>query len=82
MEHFIRQPYLSNVLGENARQTAMNVVKDWNFEHKHLLAYGMEMSHAADGTIPCVDYFSRREINIFPYRNIPLSNVSVNSNSV
>lgn len=74
MEHFIRQPYLSNVLGENARQTAINVMKDWNFEHNHLLAYGMEMSHAADGTIPCVDYFSRREINIFPYRNIPLSN--------
>lgn len=74
MEHFIRQPYLSNVLGENARQTAMNVVKDWNFEHKHLLAYGMEMSHATDGTNPCVDYFSCREINIFPYRNIPLSN--------
>lgn len=74
MEHFIRQPYLSNVLGENARQTAINVVKDWNFEHNHLLAYGMEMPHAADGTIPCVDYFSRREINIFPYRNIPLSN--------
>lgn len=73
MEHFIRQPYLSNVLGENARQTATNVVKDWNFENKHLLAYGMEMYHADDNTIPYVDYFSRREISIFPYHNIPLS---------
>lgn len=74
MEHFIRQPFLSNVLGENARQTANNVVKDWNFEHKHLLAYGIEISHVSADKFPCVDYFSRREINIFPYRNIPLSN--------
>lgn len=73
MEHFIRQPYLSNVLGENARQTAINVVKDWDFEHKHLLAYGIGASHDADDTIPFVDYFSRREINYFPHRNIPLS---------
>lgn len=73
MEHFIRQPYLSNVLGENARQTAINVVKDWNFAHKHLLAYGLEISYPNENIIPCIDYFARREINIFPYCNMPLS---------
>ena len=73
MEHFIRQPFLSNVLGENARQTAIAVVKEWNFVNKHIWAYGMDISYTNLPQKPFVNYYSRREINLFPYRNMPFS---------
>lgn len=42
MEHFIRQPFLSNALGENARQSATQVISEWNFIGNHLMAYGLK----------------------------------------
>lgn len=74
MEYFIRQPFLANALGENARQTAVNVVNDWDFIGKHLFAYGIKDSYNVSKKVPVEDYFCRREINLFPYRNLPLSN--------
>lgn len=74
MEHFIRQPFLSNVLGENARQTAANTVKQWSFMEKHLYAYGIKSSYCVPDITNQVNFFSRREINLFPYRNLPFSN--------
>ena len=73
MEHFIRQPFLSNALGENARQIATKVISEWDFIGKHLMAYGLETSSCETDNITFTDYFSRREINLFPYRNLPLS---------
>ena len=73
MEHFIRQPFLSNVLGENARQIATKVISEWDFIGKHLMAYGLKTSSCETNNITFTNYFSRREINLFPYRNLPLS---------
>ena len=73
MEHFVRQPFLSNVLGENARQTATKVIKEWDFIGKHLMAYGFKKTSSETSNTIFKDYFSRREINLFPYRNLPLS---------
>ena len=73
MEHFIRQPFLSNVLGENARQTATKVINEWNFIGKHLIAYDFKTSVCKTSTPIFKDYFLRREIHLFPYRNLPLS---------
>ena len=39
MEHFIKQPYLSNCMGQQARQTGQETLKNWNFRDKHLTAY-------------------------------------------
>ena len=39
MEHFIKQPYLSNCMGYQARQTGLYTLKNWNFRNKHLAAY-------------------------------------------
>lgn len=73
MEHFLRQPFLSNVLGENARQTAEKVINEWDFVGKHLMAYGFKASPCEAKNILFKDFFSRREIHLFPYRNLPLS---------
>lgn len=43
MEHFIRQPYLSNCMGQQARQTGQAALKNWNFRDKHLAAYAAAM---------------------------------------
>ena len=39
MEHFIKQPYLSNCMGQQARQTGVATLKNWNFKHKHIATY-------------------------------------------
>lgn len=39
MEHFIKQPYLSNCMGQQARQTGQDTLKNWNFKDKHLSVY-------------------------------------------
>lgn len=73
MEHFIRQPYLSNAMGLNARQTAVNVVRRWDFTKKHLWAYGLASFKAPADEKESIDYFRRGEIHLFPYENVPLS---------
>ena len=73
MEHFIRQPFLSNALGANARETAANVMRDWDFTQRHLAAYGLLKRNDPPPNRPCANYFERREIHLFPYLNIPLS---------
>ena len=73
MEHFIRQPFLSNVLGENARQTAQKTICEWDFTGKHLKAYGFNYTSVQMEDKDYKNYFSRREITLFPYRNLPLS---------
>lgn len=74
MEHFIRQPFLSNALGANAKETAVNVMRNWDFTKRHLEAYGLLNQRTQSPDEPCINYFDRREIHLFPYQNIPLSN--------
>ena len=74
MEYFVRQPFLSNALGQSARQDAKRIVKQWNFLDNHLMAYGFgpceEMPINEDTSY---DYFKKRNIHLFPYYNVPLS---------
>lgn len=66
MEHFIRQPYLSNTLGQNAIKSAREVMNSWKFIKKHLDCYFDGESVLRDeidaGPIP-----SHKEINLYPY---------------
>lgn len=73
MEYFIRQPFLSNALGLNAKQTAANVIQRWGFLQKHMWAYGLLEQCDPEILKPCVNYFERREIHLFPYENLPIS---------
>jgi glycosyltransferase involved in cell wall biosynthesis len=75
LQHFLRQPFLSDALGQNSRQDAKKIIKKWNFFDGHLIAYGMqstEIPTAINGS-PDYDYFKVRKINLFPYHNFPLS---------
>lgn len=52
MEHFIRQPFLSDVLGRHARSDAEKIIKRWAFLDNHLQAYGIpyDLSESEHGT--------------------------------
>ena len=41
MDYFIRQPHLTDSLGENARKDAMSYYENLHFEEHHLYAYGL-----------------------------------------
>lgn len=73
MEHFIRQPFLSNSLGLSAKETATNIVQEWDFIQKHLQAYGLLNRDSQKPGKPQKDYFLRREIHLFPHQNSSLS---------
>ncbi|MDE6695602.1 MAG: glycosyltransferase, partial [Muribaculaceae bacterium] len=66
MEHFIRQPYLSNTLGENAVVAARKVMDSWQFIEKHLECYfdceSVTLSKGNARPAP-----SQKEINLYPY---------------
>jgi len=75
LEHFLRQPFLSDALGRNARQDAKEIIKKWNFIDNHIMAYEIQTIETASSIQEPLDYdyFEMRKINLFPYYNIPLS---------
>lgn len=73
MEHFIRQPYLSNALGLNAKQKAKEVIQRWNFTGRHLSSYIGGGNEQITQKTSELDYFGRRKINLYPYNNEPFS---------
>ena len=75
LAHFIHQPYLSNALGQNARQNAKQIIKTWNFIDNHLVTYGLQFSQilTPENKMSAYDHFRMRKINLFPYCNFPLS---------
>lgn len=58
MEHFIKQPYLSNCMGQQAKKTGLATYKNWNFKNKHLAAYNA----ALEGNILKDNYFKNPEL--------------------
>lgn len=73
MEHFIRQPYLSNALGLNAKHTAERVITQWDFIGHHLACCGY-VSAVGSGSEPLSEQIEgRKKINLFPYFNEPYS---------
>lgn len=68
MEHFIRQPFLSDILGRQARSDARDIIKNWGFLKNHLQAYGIPYSLPEDGVIPNSAGSDNSDIVcVFPY---------------
>lgn len=59
MEHFIKQPYLSNCMGQQARQTGVDTLKNWSFKDKHIAAY----TAAIEGSELRDDFHENSELN-------------------
>lgn len=71
MEHFIYHPYLSNVLGRQARLDADRIQGNWNFIQTHLHLYGLlgeeDICSFAGAPQAAVD-----AISSYPYCGLPL----------
>lgn len=80
IEHFIRQPFLSEVLGKQARIDSKNIIKCWRFIENHLQAYGIPYSlpqKTADAG--AVKNESPNVVCIFPYAERELADEYISS---
>lgn len=73
MSLFIKQPYLSNSLGINAKNYMHKILDEWNFYEAHqevydAVFYCMNKSFAESGLIQTVNSY-KNYINIYPYFN-------------
>lgn len=66
MEHFIRQPYLSNILGHNAITAAREVMDSWQFIEKHLECY-FDCKSVTKNKGNARPALSQKEIDLYPY---------------
>jgi len=74
LEHFIIQPYLSNVLGLTAKEKAQSIYKEWNFTGRHKSTYLRVICDHTDKNErfynkDVVDYFSQNYVNTYPFEN-------------
>lgn len=81
MEHFLRQPLLSNSLGKEAANCANSLIQEWDFMNSHFHAYGIKKDSKAEAmpvkknarTFPVNAYDFTRNINIYPYLSFSVS---------
>lgn len=45
MEHFIKQPYLSNCMGYCAKIIGQSIISDWAFKETHIYVYNAALEH-------------------------------------
>ncbi len=69
LEHFIRQPYLSNALGINAKEKARRTIAQWDFLGKHLISYGFNVDNSLSGATQPQIGSGRQRVDLFPYCN-------------
>ena len=73
MSHFIMQPFLSSILGQNAKRTYQHIEANWNNTERLLMVYncmvsGNYLNDKYDYLIPNIeDQFRTGLINSYPY---------------
>lgn len=74
MEHFVRQPFLSDVLGRQAQADAKEIIKRWAFLKNHLQAYGISCDLSAEEhNMETSENYNTDIVRIFPYAGHELS---------
>ena len=74
MELFLRQPLLSNCLGETAKICANNIINEWDFLYAHCNAY-IEAGYRhkkyvnSNCCLSTENNFRKRHISVYPYIN-------------
>ncbi len=74
LEHFIKQPYLSTIMGQQAMLTGNAIVKNWSFKETHELIYEAALLNhrRIQKTIyelPSSDTL-RRDVHTFPFNRL------------
>lgn len=81
MEHFIKQPHLSNCMGHQARQIGQNIVTDWAFTETHLDVYNAALDHKQKYIKPHLalsqSNYLYRKLDIYPYNMMLIDNSDI-----
>lgn len=79
MSHFVRQPLLSNALGNSAYQTYREMESSWAFEQTHLELYRSYLTELPRSGAPSAtqpksrdQYFEKGLVTSYPYTGIPI----------
>ena len=80
---FIKQPYLSNVLGLNAKSYMQKVINEWDFYNVHQIVYditiaGINENFESTGLIS-IPKFHKNYLNTYPYFNNVITNQELTS---
>lgn len=75
LEHFCKQPYLSNMMGQQAIKIGNAILKNWNFKHTHIEVYNAALNHQKYTKLQAafpLDEPVRRDVQTYPYNQILL----------
>ena len=71
MEHFIKQPYLSDIMGRQAKKISYTILRNWDFTGSHLAVYHAALLHQKDilkkKYIYPFEAHMQRKLCLYPY---------------
>lgn len=81
MEHFIKQPYLSDIMGQQAKKISHTILKNWDFTGSHLAVYHAALLNQTRILKRMYSYpfetHLQRKLCLYPYNQILIDKADV-----
>ena len=81
LEHFIKQPYLSAIMGEQAKKISNVILRNWDFTGTHLATYKAALTQKKEFTKKSYKYTFdnslNRKSNIYPYNQLLIDKTDI-----
>lgn len=81
MEHFIKQPYLSDILGRQAKKISHAILRNWDFTGSHLAVYHAALFHKKDifkMKYSCpFEAHMQRKLCLYPYNQMLIDKTDI-----
>ena len=81
MEHFIKQPYLSDIMGRQAKKISHVILRNWDFIGSHLAVYHAALLHRKDISKKkyCYPFNAsiQRKLCLYPYNQVLIDKTDI-----
>lgn len=81
MEHFIKQPYLSDIMGKQAKKISHVILRNWDFTGSHLAVYHAALLHQKDifkKRYSCTfEEHMQRKLCLYPYNQMLIDKTDI-----
>ena len=81
MEHFIKQPYLSDIMGKQAKKISHVILRNWDFTGSHLAVYHAALLHQKDifkKRYSCTfEERMQRKLCLYPYNQMLIDKTDI-----
>lgn len=81
MEHFIKQPYITTVLGKHAEKISNIILKNWDFTDTHLAVYDAALMNKITFTKNTYEYdfedTIQRKVCTYPYNQLLIDKTDI-----